>query len=94
MEGKSIKVDKYGSLIIPTPKSKRDSSNHEEQGNPSFSFAYPFDAAFPCKNKAEEPKLTYIMKDAFFAGKCEKNEDGTRTVILHGRDLHCKIGLL
>ncbi|OXU24811.1 hypothetical protein TSAR_016590 [Trichomalopsis sarcophagae] len=81
-------VDKYGYLTFTTPKL----SDGEMEERTSFSISYPSDSIPVCGKKRENAKCTFIIRDIFFACNCKKNANGTRNLILNGRDLEAKIG--
>ena len=90
-EDNAVIVDNYGCLTIPTPKSDVNLKYDELERYP-FSFINPSDNMWPCKGKVT--KIVYALNDLFFILRCKKNEDGSRHLMLDGKNLNLTIGLI
>lgn len=93
MEKDKVKVDIYGCLTIPTPARNNSDSNFEASDTVSLSFVYPSDNV-PLKCTVKEAAVSTHIRDIFFTLNCVKNEDETRSLILNGKDLQLKLGLI
>jgi hypothetical protein len=88
LEIRNNKVDKYGSLIVSTPK-----LNNPKKSKPfSLSFVYPNDD-IPLRKCQKTSKPIFIIKNFYFIYNCKTNEDGSQDLILNGHDLYKRIGL-
>lgn len=83
-----METDNYGYLTFHTPELDEPCSTEF-----SLSFVYPYDyIPLRCCDFSKKTKQVKLEKE-FFESSCKMNNDGTRSLILDGKDIYQKIGL-